>query len=111
LRGDRDSGKRPLMGEAAARLADRVIVTDDNPRSESAQAIAQQILGGIAAARREAVLVEHDRAQAIRRAVVEARPGDVVLVAGKGHETTQTYGSEVRDFSDRAFVSGLLEAQ
>ena len=109
--GDRDNGKRPLMGEAAARLADRVIVTDDNPRSESPQAIARQILDGIPTARRDAILVEHDRAQAIRRAVVEARKGDIVLVAGKGHETTQTYGSEVRDFSDRAFVSGLLEAQ
>ena len=106
--GDRDAGKRPLMGAAAARLSDRVWVTDDNPRSELASDITDQILGGIDHEVRGRVCVEHDRAIAIRSAVAEARDGDVVLVAGKGHETTQTYGREVRDFSDRAFVAGLL---
>lgn len=107
--GDRDAGKRPLMGAAAARLADRVFVTDDNPRSESPSDITDQIVAGMdAGAVRDRISIEHDRGRAIRTAVAEARDGDVVLVAGKGHETTQTYGSEVRDFSDRAFVAGLL---
>ena len=106
--GDRDAGKRPLMGSAAARLADRVWVTDDNPRSELPSDITDQILAGIDAAVRDRVSIEHDRGRAIRTAVAEARDGDVVLVAGKGHETTQTYGTDVRDFSDRAFVAGLL---
>ena len=108
--GDRDAGKRPLMGSAAARLADRVLVTDDNPRSETPSDITDQILAGIDPAVRAQITVEHDRGRAIRTAVSQARAGDVVLVAGKGHETTQTYGREVRDFSDRAFVAGLLGA-
>ena len=106
--GDRDAGKRPLMGAAASRLADRVWVTDDNPRSETPSAITDQILGGIDAVARDRVEIEHDRGRAIRLAVAHAAAGDVVLVAGKGHETTQTYGRDVRDFSDRAFVAGLL---
>jgi len=108
--GDRDAGKRPLMGEIAARLADRVIVTDDNPRSESPASIAGQILAGIGPEARDRLSVEHDRAAAIRSAVAEAGAGDVVLVAGKGHETTQTYGRDAREFSDRAFVAELLGA-
>ncbi|TDU26440.1 UDP-N-acetylmuramoylalanyl-D-glutamate--2,6-diaminopimelate ligase [Panacagrimonas perspica] len=108
--GDRDAGKRPLMGEVAARLADRAIVTDDNPRSESPASIAGQILAGVDASMRDKLSVEHDRARAIRAAVAEATSGDVVLVAGKGHETTQTYGRDVREFSDRAFVAHLLGA-
>ena len=108
--GDRDAGKRPLMGEVASRLADRVIVTDDNPRSETPESIAAQIVSGVADAQRAKLAVEHDRARAIERAIVESQPGDVVLVAGKGHETTQTYGRDVRAFSDRAFVAGLLGA-
>ena len=97
--GERDPGKRPLMGEAAERLADRVIVTDDNPRGEDADGIVAMILGGI---RRPAdVLVERDRALAIRAAIAEARPGDAVLIAGKGHEDYQIAGGERRHFSDR----------
>lgn len=107
--GDRDAGKRPLMGAVAARLADRVILTDDNPRSEAPEAITAQILAGVDAdTRRDRLSVEHARAQAIRSAVAQAGAGDVVLVAGKGHETTQTYGCEVRAFSDRALVAELL---
>ncbi len=108
--GDRDNGKRPLMGEVAARLADRVIVTDDNPRSEVPAMITDQIVAGVTPSLRGKLTVEHDRARAIRAAVADAGPGDVVLVAGKGHETTQTHGREVREFSDRAFVAQLLEA-
>ncbi|WP_028009014.1 UDP-N-acetylmuramoyl-L-alanyl-D-glutamate--2,6-diaminopimelate ligase [Solimonas flava] len=108
--GDRDRGKRPLMGVAAVELADRVIVTDDNPRNESPQAIVAEILAGIglAASPVEAPRVIHDRAEAIRTAVAEAGADDVVVIAGKGHEDYQIYGSEVRAFSDRAFVAGLV---
>jgi UDP-N-acetylmuramoyl-L-alanyl-D-glutamate--2,6-diaminopimelate ligase len=85
--GDRDRGKRPLMGEIASRLADRVIVTSDNPRSEDPDAIIAEILNGID---RD---VEHDvdRRRAIERAVADAEPGDVVVIAGKGHEQGQEF--------------------
>lgn len=109
--GDRDRGKRPLMGQAAVNLADAVIVTDDNPRSEDPVAIAEDIQAGIRltpnASRLAAVI--HDRAEAIRAAVAGAAADDVVVVAGKGHESTQTYGRDVRAFSDRAFVKQLVE--
>ena len=102
--GDRDRGKRPLMGRAAAMLADAVIVTDDNPRSEAPEAIAAEIVAAMPAGTR----IIHDRAEAIRTALAEAAPDDVVVIAGKGHETTQTYGSTVRPFSDRQRVRELL---
>ena len=109
--GARDRGKRPLMGQAAVNLADAVIVTDDNPRSEDPAAIAEDIQAGIRltpnASRLAAVI--HDRAEAIRAAVAGAAADDVVVVAGKGHESTQTYGRDVRAFSDRAFVKQLVE--
>ena len=94
--GDRDKGKRPLMGEAAARIADIVIVTDDNPRSENAAAIRQQALAGAPGAREIA-----DRAEAIRTAIASLGKGDILVIAGKGHETGQIVGTEVRPFSDR----------
>jgi UDP-N-acetylmuramoyl-L-alanyl-D-glutamate--2,6-diaminopimelate ligase len=106
--GDRDRGKRPLMGRAAAELADAAILTDDNPRSENPQAIADDILAGVPAALRGKLLVEHSRARAITRAVRGAGAGDVVLVAGKGHEDYQIYGNQRREFSDRRFVAELL---
>lgn len=106
--GDRDRGKRPLMGAAAVTGADRVILTDDNPRNESPQKIVAEILAGCGDVVPDVV---HDRAEAIRDAVSAAGPEDVVLVAGKGHEDTQTYGSDVRAFSDRAFVASLLGAE
>ena len=85
--GDRDRGKRPLMGEIAARLADRTIVTSDNPRSEDPEAIVAEIVAGIAGE----VAVEVDRRTAITQAIGEAREGDVVVIAGKGHEQGQEY--------------------
>ena len=94
--GDRDPGKRVNMGEIAARLADRVIVTSDNPRSEDPMAIALAIANGFA--RTE---IELDRRRAIRRAIDEAQAGDTVVVAGKGHEPYQIVGSETRAFDDR----------
>jgi UDP-N-acetylmuramoyl-L-alanyl-D-glutamate--2,6-diaminopimelate ligase len=104
--GDRDPGKRPLMGEAAERLADRVFVTDDNPRGEDGDRIVAMILQGIR--RPHAVRVERDRARAISAALAEARPGDAVLIAGKGHEDYQVVGAERRPFSDRACLASHL---
>jgi UDP-N-acetylmuramoyl-L-alanyl-D-glutamate--2,6-diaminopimelate ligase len=101
--GDRDKGKRPIMGAIAASRSDVVIVTDDNPRSETPEQIRAEILAGIAAAPFEAKVVIReigDRALAIRTAVEEMGPGDVVLVAGKGHETGQIIGATVVPFSD-----------
>jgi UDP-N-acetylmuramoyl-L-alanyl-D-glutamate--2,6-diaminopimelate ligase len=106
--GDRDRGKRPLMGAAAAARADVAIVTDDNPRSEDPRQIVEEILAGIDAARRQDVIVEHERGAAIDRAIALAGPDDLVVIAGKGHETTQSFGSAVRFFSDRAQVAQRL---
>jgi UDP-N-acetylmuramoyl-L-alanyl-D-glutamate--2,6-diaminopimelate ligase len=106
--GDRDRGKRPLMGDTAAQLADVVIVTSDNPRGESPQAIIDEILSGMAAAPR---IVEPNRREAIRRALAEAKPGDAVVVAGKGHEDYQIVGTERRHFDDRETVRDLLEGK
>jgi UDP-N-acetylmuramoyl-L-alanyl-D-glutamate--2,6-diaminopimelate ligase len=97
--GDRDPGKRPLMGAIAERLADRVIVTDDNPRTEDGNAIVADILKGLA--QPDKVTVERDRAAAIGCAIAQSDAGDVVLIAGKGHEDYQIVGAERRSFSDR----------
>jgi UDP-N-acetylmuramoyl-L-alanyl-D-glutamate--2,6-diaminopimelate ligase len=105
--GDRDRGKRPLMGAIAARLADAVILTDDNPRSESGDVIVADILSGIADAPTP-VRVLRDRREAILEAITSARSADVVLVAGKGHESVQIVGSEQRPFSDQAVVRAAL---
>jgi UDP-N-acetylmuramoyl-L-alanyl-D-glutamate--2,6-diaminopimelate ligase len=104
--GDRDPGKRPQMGAIAESLADTVIVTDDNPRSEDSLAIIEQVLAGMSDA--SAARVLPDRATAIHQAVLEAEAGDVVLVAGKGHEQYQLVGRETRPFSDRKVVLDAL---
>lgn len=105
--GDRDRTKRPLMG-AAAVPADVMIVTSDNPRSEDPDAIIAEILAGVPEAKRgDNVIVESDRRRAIARALEIAGPNDIVLVAGKGHESTQTIGDVVHDFLDRAVVQEL----
>jgi UDP-N-acetylmuramoyl-L-alanyl-D-glutamate--2,6-diaminopimelate ligase len=96
--GDRDPGKRPIMGAIADELADQIIVTDDNPRSENPQAITRAIVGGI---KSRQVRVIHDRGEAIGTALKEARATDIVLIAGKGHEDYQIYGETRRSFSDR----------
>lgn len=101
--GDRDSGKRPLMGEIGARLADRTIVTSDNPRSEDPAAIVEEILAGIPAGLRdgERVAAEVDRRAAIGQALAAAQQGDVVVIAGKGHEQGQEFaGGEKVPFDD-----------
>ncbi len=107
--GERDEGKRPLMGRAAEQGADRVIVTDDNPRGEDPAAIAAQILAGMTGP--EAATVIHDRAEAIAHAIGRAGADDVVLVAGKGHETTQQVGGRTLPHDDRAWVRTLLEGR
>ncbi|HEX7125025.1 MAG TPA: cyanophycin synthetase, partial [Thermodesulfobacteriota bacterium] len=123
--GDRDRGKRPLMGEAAGRRSSLVVVTSDNPRTEDPAAIIAEIepgLAGLGLARRTpadlepgewpagAYLVEPDRRAAIRLALRLARPGDVVLIAGKGHEDYQIVGNERRRFDDREEAAAALEA-
>ncbi len=105
--GDRDAGKRPLMGRVAAELADDIIVTDDNPRTEDPARIVSGILAGVPNA--AAVLVEHDRARAIRAALHRSGPGDVVLIAGKGHEDYQIVGTARRPFRDQTVVSAELK--
>ena len=108
--GDRDRGKRPLMGAAAARLADRVYVTSDNPRSEDPAAILAQIVEGARASGGAAALrVIEDRRAAIRAAITDSSPADLVLIAGKGHEDTQIVGERVRPFSDREEARRALE--
>ncbi len=102
--GDRDTLKRPVMGEIAARLADLVIVTDDNPRTEDPAAIRAAVLEGARGGSAE-VLEVGDRRLAIREAVLRAEPGDVVLIAGKGHETGQEVHGEVHPFDDRVVAA------
>jgi UDP-N-acetylmuramoyl-L-alanyl-D-glutamate--2,6-diaminopimelate ligase len=105
--GDRDAGKRPQMGAIAEEVADLVVLTSDNPRSEDPQAIIEQVAAGMRD--RAAATVIPDRAEAIRQALAEAEPGDVVVIAGKGHEDYQIVGAERRPFSDRAVVLDALK--
>jgi UDP-N-acetylmuramoyl-L-alanyl-D-glutamate--2,6-diaminopimelate ligase len=105
--GDRDSGKRPMMGAVADDLADEIIVTDDNPRREDPQRITDGIAGGMA---RHPARVIHDRGAAIAAALQEAAASDVVLIAGKGHEDYQIYGDTRRRFSDRREALRFLGA-
>ncbi len=104
--GDRDAGKRPIMGRIAAENADRVIVTDDNPRSEQAAAIRAAILAAAPAATEIG-----DRAQAIRAGIASLKKGDVLLIAGKGHETGQIVGDRVLPFSDHEAVAAALQGK
>jgi UDP-N-acetylmuramoyl-L-alanyl-D-glutamate--2,6-diaminopimelate ligase len=103
--GERDRTKRPLMGEAAARASDYAIVTSDNPRSEDPMAIINEIEQGMQGA---SYRIEVDRRKAIHIALAEAREGDTVLIAGKGHETYQTIGTTVYPFDDRLVAKELL---
>jgi UDP-N-acetylmuramoyl-L-alanyl-D-glutamate--2,6-diaminopimelate ligase len=104
--GDRDAGKRPLMGEIAANNADSVIVTDDNPRSENPTAIRAAILAGAKGARDIG-----DRAEAIRTAISGLQPGDALLIAGKGHETGQIVGDRTLPFSDHEAAAAALASR
>jgi len=106
--GERDRAKRPLMGRVAAELADRAWVTNDNPRGEDPAAIVSGIVAGAPSA---ALAIELDRREAIGLALAAARPGDAVLIAGKGHETTQTVGERVLPFDDREVARSWLLAR
>ena len=106
--GDRDKGKRPEMGRIAALLADEVVVTSDNPRSEEPEAILRDVRAGVEAAGKTARYVA-DRREALAEAFALARAGDVVLVAGKGHETSQIVGGRELPFDDRLVAKELLE--
>jgi len=111
--GDRDAAKRPLMGAAAARLADVAVLTSDNPRSESPERILDAVVAGAQAvpkAERGEVVVEIDRTAAIGVAVTTAQPGDVVVVAGKGHEQGQEVAGTVHPFDDRVVLRRQLAA-
>lgn len=109
--GERDQGKRAMMGEISAHLADVVVITDDNPRSEDGDAIAAQIQSGVVASRISRVQVQRDRASAITDAISQAQPGDLVLVAGKGHEPYQDVGGRRIPFSDLAVARAALAAR
>jgi UDP-N-acetylmuramoyl-L-alanyl-D-glutamate--2,6-diaminopimelate ligase len=102
--GDRDRGKRPIMGAIAVAKADCVIVTDDNPRSEQPAHIRAEILAGATGAAEIG-----DRGEAIRRAVAALEAGDALLIAGKGHESGQIVGDRVLPFTDHAAVAAALE--
>jgi UDP-N-acetylmuramoyl-L-alanyl-D-glutamate--2,6-diaminopimelate ligase len=106
--GNRDPGKREPMGRVAAELADLVVVTDDNPRDEDPAAIRSAVLAGTIGLPAEVVEIG-DRRAAIEHAVAWARPGDIVLIAGKGHESGQTSGGRTRPFDDREELAAALE--
>ena len=108
--GDRDAGKRPLMGEIAARLADHVVLTSDNPRSEPADRILNQIADGVPAALAAKVIKIEDRGQAIQSAITQATQHDVVLIAGRGHEQIQVMGDQSIRFSDAVHAEQAIQA-
>jgi UDP-N-acetylmuramoyl-L-alanyl-D-glutamate--2,6-diaminopimelate ligase len=107
--GDRDKTKRPLMGRIVASLSDHVVVTSDNPRTEDPAVIMQEICAGIS--RTENVIKEVDRRKAIENGLGSAQPGDVVLIAGKGHEDYQVIGTERHHFSDVEVVQNFIGKQ
>jgi UDP-N-acetylmuramoyl-L-alanyl-D-glutamate--2,6-diaminopimelate ligase len=104
--GDRDRTKRPIMGRLASELADRVVITSDNPRTEDPDFIIEEIVAGIDPELIESkTVIEPDRSEAIRIAILnEAKPGDLVVIAGKGHETYQIVGDRIFHFDDREKV-------
>ncbi len=104
--GDRDAGKRPMMAKIAEDNADIVIVTDDNPRTENPESIMKDIVAGFASL--SSVVIEHDRATAINKALTQANSGDTVLIAGKGHEKVQILATGSIPFSDREYANKVL---
>lgn len=108
--GDRDPGKRPLMAQIAVKSADVVYLTSDNPRSEQPERIIDDMLAGVQASDKERVIVEVDRVKAIHRCLSDSAVNDVVLLAGKGHETTQTIGNQVLPHSDAECVQTYYSA-
>ncbi|TFH14064.1 MAG: UDP-N-acetylmuramoyl-L-alanyl-D-glutamate--2,6-diaminopimelate ligase, partial [Acidimicrobiales bacterium] len=107
--GERDRPKRPEMGRTAAELADRVVVTSDNPRREDPNAIVDEIIEGVGADYRARVVTDPDRRSAIRLAIESAQAGDVVVIAGKGHERTQEYADRTVEFDDVQVAAEIME--
>ena len=105
--GERDVGKRAQMGSIAESLSDQIILTNDNPRDELPDQIFENILEGIK--NKSKVIIKHDRSDALISAFLEAKKGDVILLAGKGHEVTQQIGSTMIPFSDRELAKRLTE--
>ena len=108
--GDRDNTKRPKMAEATETLADVIYVTSDNPRSEDPADIIRQITAGFSRPRKKPIIIEADRRKAIAKAMDDAEPGDVVLVAGKGHEKYQIVGETRHHFDDAEEVKMALQS-
>ena len=106
--GDRDTGKRPIMGGIGVQMADTAIITSDNPRTEDPAAIIDDILKGIPKDRMNRTVVEADRKQAIREALTRARTGDLVVIAGKGHEDYQIFADRTIHFDDREVAGQIL---
>ena len=106
--GDRDRSKRPLMGEISGRIADLTIITSDNPRTEDPVQILKDIEEGIKKTNGEYVIIE-DRTEAIRYAMNHARNGDIIVLAGKGHETYQIFKDKTIHYDEREIVEGILE--
>jgi len=107
--GDRDKTKRPVMGEVACEHSDRVIFTADNPRSEDPMEILREMESGLGSAAKRKYLVIPDRAEAIKTAISLARSGDILLVAGKGHEKYQEIKGVKHPFDDKAVLAGLFQ--
>ena len=107
--GDRDVGKRSQMGAVSEQLADQVVLTNDNPRTETPEQIVENILEGIH--NRSIVTVKYDRSDAITNTFLNANKNDVILIAGKGHETTQQIGASLLPFSDRELARRLTEKE
>ncbi len=107
--GNRDRAKRPEMGAVASRSADRVVITSDNPRDEPPSAIIDEILGGVDRGSSAEVVAVTDRREALLDAITSARAGDVVIIAGKGHESTQEFADRTIEFDDRAVAREILE--
>ena len=107
--GDRDRGKRPQMGEIAARYSDFCVVTSDNPRSEDPGDIIAEIVPGLEKVEGSRYAIISDRREAIHHAIYLARPGDLVVIAGKGHETYQLVKNQILDFDDRRVAREFLK--
>ena len=107
--GNRDKGKRPMMAKSAVSASDKVIVTSDNPRNENPEDIINDMLEGLTDKEKKKVLTIIDRREAIKTAVFLAQPGDVILIAGKGHEDYQIIGTEKLHFSDQEEVMKFFE--
>ena len=106
--GDRDPNKRPLMGKVASKYSDVIILTTDNPRNEDPNQIIDQIIQGVDSSSYEVIV---DRAKAIQNGIRTAQKGDMVLILGKGHETTQTIKGKTREFNDRIEAEKALEGR